>query len=465
MKHMTSLDALFKEIDIHQNKAISFHHHLRNGDLVINQVLSKYSEHNVQKIELFPSSIFPSYKMIETLLKQNQVAHITTNYMSGPVAEYLSTSVDKNILTMQTHGGRARAIIEGKSKIDIAFIAAPCVNDKGDAIGYKGPSKCGSLGYAVADSLHAKTVVLLTDNIVDEIFEHPEIDGQNVDYVVSLNKIGDSAGIVSGTTNVTSNPIGVKIAKQTAKLLEDFGVIKDGFSFQSGAGGISLKVTSELREYMKQKQIKASFFSGGITGYHVQLLEEGLVDKLYDVQCFDLAAIDSLARNQNHLAISASRYANPMDKEHVIKDLDVVILGATEIDLAFNVNVTTDSHGIIMGGSGGHSDTASEAKITVIVSPLLKGRLSIIKKRVTAITTLGKNVDILVTERGIAINPLRTDLIEKCKDTNLPIKTIEELYQTAINFTGHPKEPSRSNIQIGVIEDRTYDIIDKLYRK
>lgn len=465
MKLLNSLDDLFKELDIHQNKAISFHHHLRNGDLVINQVLEKYHSHHVQEIALFPSAIFPSYQMIKRLLEQDQIAHITTNYISGGVADYLSNHGKENILTMQTHGGRARAIIEGKSKIDIAFIAAPSVNYKGDAIGYKGPSKCGSLGYAIADSEYAKTVVLLTDHLVDEEFDRVEINGSNVDYVVSLDKIGDPSGIVSGTTNITTNPIGVKIAKQTARFLEDIGVIKDGFSFQSGAGGISLKVTAELENYMKAKQITASFFSGGITGYHVGLLERGLVDKLYDVQCFDLTAIDSLSRNQNHRPISASKYANPADKDQVIKDLDVVILGATEIDFDFNVNVTTDSHGIIMGGSGGHSDTASEAKVTVIVSPLFKGRLPIIKKHVTTITTLGKHVDVLVTERGIAINPLRKDLLEKCEHSLLKIKTIEELYQEAINYTGMPKDVTRSDVQIGVIEDRTYDKIDRLYRK
>lgn len=465
MKQLSSLDQLFEELDIHKNKSISFHHHLRNGDLVINRVLEHYIANKVQDIMLFPSAIFPSYQMIHRLLEQNQVAQITTNYINGSVADYLSKHGRKDIVKMQTHGGRARAIIEGKSKIDIAFIAAPSVNVSGDAIGYEGPSKCGSLGYAVADSIYAKTVVLLTDNLVDKSFKNVEIHGKNVDYVITLDTIGDSAGIVSGTTKITSNPIGVKIAKQTAKLLMELDVIKEGFSYQSGAGGISLKVTSELRRYMKKQGIKASFFSGGITGYHVGLLEEGLVDRLYDVQCFDLEAIDSLARNERHIAISASKYANPADVENVIKDLDVVILGATEIDVNFNVNVTTDSHGVIMGGSGGHSDTASEASITVIVSPLLKGRLSIIKDRVTTITTLGKHVDVLVTERGIAINPLRTDLLKKCQHSSLPIRTIEDLYKEAIHYTGQAKEIFKSDVKIGVVEDRTYEIIDQLFRK
>ena len=456
---------LYKEVDIHSYKNISFHHHLRNGDDVLNKVLSIYKDENVEGIDLFPSAIFPSYTSIIELLENNQINNITTNYMNGPVAEYISENGLKGTLKMQTHGGRARAIMEGYSKIDIAYIAVPYCDVYGNAIGYMGNNKCGSLWYEIADSEYADIVILVTDTIVEEKIEHPEILSKNVNYIVKVDSIGDKNGIVSGTTEITTNPIGVKIAKNTSKLLEELGMIHQGFSFQSGAGGVSLRVTKDVKEIMKKNNIKASFFSGGITKYHVEMLEEGLVDRLYDVQCFDLYAVDSLARNKNHIPIGASRYANPNDKDRVIKDLDVVILGAAEIDLEFNVNVTTDSHGTIIGGSGGHSDTASESKLCVIVSPLIKGRIPIIKDRVTTITTLGKHVDAFVTERGIAINPLRTDLIKRLENTKLPIVPIEKLQQIAHNFTNIPKKIENSGKMIGVVEDRTLEIIDTLYSK
>ncbi|MCK5762181.1 MAG: citrate lyase subunit alpha, partial [Candidatus Izimaplasma sp.] len=261
--------------------------------------------------------------------------------------------------------------------------------------------------------------------------------------------------MVSGTTEITKNPIGVKIAKNTSILLNELGLIKEGFSFQSGAGGVSLRVTKDVKDIMIMKNIKASFFSGGITKYHVEMLEMGLVEKLYDVQCFDLEAIESLNRNEMHLPISASRYANPANKDQVIKDLDIVILGATEIDLNFNVNVTTDSHQKLIGGSGGHSDTATESKVCVIVSPLIKGRIPVIKERVTTITTLGKNIDCFVTERGIAINPKRTDLLEKLKDSKLKIYSIEELADIAYKYTKVPKSIIKRDKIIGEVEDRT----------
>lgn len=464
MKQLNTIKELYNEIDIHTLKNISFHHHLRNGDYVTNMVLNHYIENNVQGINLFPSAIFPSYSAILHLLENNQINNITTNYINGPVGEYISTNGLPGKLTMQTHGGRARAILEDRSKINIAYIACPAVDIEGNASGSVGTNTCGAIGYAIPDSEKADIVVLITDTIIDKI-DSPDIKKENVDYVIKIDSIGDKKGIVSGTTKITTNPIGVKIAKNTAKLLDELGYIKDNFSFQSGAGGTSLRVTKHVKDIMLQKNIKASFFSGGITKYQVDMLEENLVVKLYDVQCFDLDAVRSIKENKNHISISASTYANPTDPTMVIKDLDVVILGATEIDYNYNVNVTTDSHGTIIGGSGGHSDTASEAKITCIVTPLIKGRIPIINESVTTITTLGKNVDCIITERGIAINPLRKDLLDKLKDTKLNIVTIEELAKIAYRYTNIPVLVKKRDKIIGEVEDRTLEVIDYLYQK
>jgi citrate lyase subunit alpha/citrate CoA-transferase len=465
IKVIKSIDELFKLIDIKEYTNISFHHHLRNGDNVINYVLDKYLREDIGNLNLFPSAIFPSYSKILELIEKGLVNNITTNYLNGPVAEYISENGLKGMLTMQTHGGRARAIIEGVNKIDITFIAAPYANIYGDAVGYLGKNKCGSLGYIIPDSNHAKLKVLITDNLVKDEIKNPEISGENIDFIIEVDSIGEKKGIVSGTTQVTSNPIGVKIAKNTSRLLFELGLIKNGFSFQSGAGGVSLRVTKDLKDIMIKENIKASFFSGGITKQHVEMLESGLVEKLYDVQCFDLEAVESISRNKSHIPISASTYANPNDPSQIIKDLDIVILGATEIDYDFNVNVTTDSHQTLIGGSGGHSDTASESKVSVIVSPLIKGRIPIIKKRVTTITTLGKNIDCFVTERGIAINPLRKDLIEKLKGSKLKIYTIEELGNIAYKYTKIPKSIKKCDKIIGEVVDRTFDVIDKIYQK
>jgi citrate lyase subunit alpha/citrate CoA-transferase len=272
----------------------------------------------------------------------------------------------------------------------------------------------------------------------------------------------DPKGIVSVTTQITKNPIGLKIADLTAKFIEESGYLKDGMSFQTGAGGISLAVAKEVKDLMKEKNITGSFASGGITGYIVDMYKEGLFKALFDVQCFDLDAVKSLKENPAHIAMSAAMYGSGSGKGAVVDKLDIVILGATEIDTNFNVNVTTGSTGVIMGGSGGHSDTAAGSKLCIIVSQLVNSRISVVKDKVTTITTPGNTVDVLVTERGIAINPLRADLLEIFKNSSLPIKTIDELREIAVEMTGPEKPIEFDDKTIALVQYRDGRIIDEV---
>lgn len=312
----------------------------------------------------------------------------------------------------------------------------------------------------MADCMYGDHVVAITDNLVPYPACPIEISQIYVDYVVQVESIGNPAGIVSGTTKITKDPIGLKIARDAAKVIKNSGLFKDGMSFQTGAGGTSLAVAKEVKEMMIKDKIKGSFASGGITGYLVDMLKEGLFEGIMDVQCFDIDAVESYASNAKHQGMSASMYGNPHNKGAVVNNLDVVILGATEIDTSFNVNVTTGSDGIIMGGSGGHSDTAAGAKLTIIVSNLMKARLPIIKDKITTITTPGETVDVLVTERGVAVNPKRQDIMEKLQGTGLKLHSIEELKDIAEKFTGKPKEIPLEEDIVAVVEYRDGSVID-----
>jgi citrate lyase subunit alpha/citrate CoA-transferase len=64
----------------------------------------------------------------------------------------------------------------------------------------------------------------------------------------------------------------------------------------------------------------------------------------------------------------------------------------------------------------------------------------------------GELIDVIVTERGIAINPKRTDLIEKMKNSKLPLKTISELYDEAIEICGKPQNPELENRVVAAIK-------------
>lgn len=459
-KLVDGLEKVFEKIELKDGMTISFHHHLRNGDYVLNMVVDALAKKGIKDLTVAASSIFPVHAPLVEHMKNGVVTGIYTAYMSGPVAKAISNGVLKKPVVMHTHGGRSRLIESGDLHIDIAFIASPASDEYGNINGLVGPAACGALGYAVADAEYADITVAITDNLVPYPNAPIEINQTCVDYVVKVDSIGDPKGIVSGTTQITKDPVGLKIAKMTCELMKASGLVKDGMSFQTGAGGISLAVAAELKDIMKKNNIKGSFAAGGITGYIVDMYEEGLFDAIFDVQCFDLQAVESCSKNAKHLRMSASMYANPHNKGCVANKLDIMILGATEVDTDFNVNVTTGSDGTIMGGSGGHSDTAAGSKLSIIVTKLVNSRLSVIKNKVTTVTTPGETVDVIVTDRGIAVNPKRTDLLEKLKATNLPVMTIEELKAIADNMTGVPQEIEYTDEIVAVVEYRDGTVID-----
>lgn len=459
-KLLNSLEDAFKLIGIRDGMTLSFHHHFRNGDGVVNMVLATAAKLGLKNLKVALSSVFPVHAPLIDHVKNGVVTALDTNYMSGPVAQAVSRGLFDHPVTLRTHGGRARAIECGQLKIDVAFIAAPAADDYGNINGVQGTAACGSLGYAFPDAEYADHVVAVTDYLAEYPLSPVSIPQTRVDYVVKVDSVGDPKGIVSGTTRITKDPVGLKIAETAAKVIQAAGLIKDGFSFQTGAGGASLATAHFVRQMMVKSGVTGSFMLGGITGYMVEMLETGLFKKVIDVQGFDLEAIRSIATNPNHLEVSANFYASPFNNGCAVNKLDAVILGATEIDTDFNVNVVTGSDGVIMGGSGGHSDAAAGAKVTIVVANLLRGRLPIIVDKVLTATTPGETIDVLVTERGVAVNPRRADLREKLAAVGLPIKEIQELKALAEKIAGTPAKITTGDRIVAVVEYRDGTVID-----
>lgn len=460
-KLLASIDEALDKVGIKDGMTVSFHHHLRNGDYVLNLVMAAIAKRGVKDIHVAATGIFPVNEPLVEYIKQEIVTGISVNYISpGAVAKAITQGYLKTPAVMMSHGGRPRAIESGDLHIDVAFIASPEADAYGNINGVNGPAACGTLAYAIADSIYADKVVAVTDHLSPYPACPIDITQDFVDYVVVVDSIGDPNGIVSGTTKPTSDPVGLRIAKIAAQVIEAAGYIKDELSFQTGAGGASLAVAAEVRKLMKAKGVLGSFAAGGVTGYIVDMLNDGLFRNIFDVQCFDLKAVASYRDNPRHQAMSGSLYGNPHDKGAIVNNLDVMILGATEIDLDFNVNVVTGSDGTIMGASGGHNDTAAGSKLAMVVTNLTKGRLPVVKDKVTTVTTPGETIDVLVTERGIAVNPRRQDLLDKLQETGLPLKSMEELKEIAEKMTGKPDPIEFTDKIVAVVEYRDGTVID-----
>jgi citrate lyase subunit alpha/citrate CoA-transferase len=249
------------------------------------------------------------------------------------------------------------------------------------------------------------------------------------------------------------------IADLTAQFLEESGILFDGCYMQSGAGGTSLAIGHFAHEILKRKGWKSRLGFGGSTKYMVQMLKEGTMEHILDAQAFDLDAVASVDENLNHHLYSVFNAYNYHSKGNLTSMMDIMILGATEVDVNFNGNVVTHSDGYLLHGIGGWQNCL-HAKNVILPIPLFRDRIPVIKEEVTTVCGPGEMIDIIVTERGIAINPRRTDLLDKMKGSKLPIKDIRELKAEADAICGEAQKPVLTDEVVAAIKWVDGTVID-----
>ncbi len=458
-KLSSSLDEAIEACEIKDGMTVSFHHHIRNGDYVVNMVMDKLAAKGLKGLTIAPSALFPIHEPLVSHIENGVITHVEGS-MNGPVGRACSLGKMSKACILRSHGGRYRAIQDGDLHIDVAFIAAPAADSFGNCNGMTGPSACGVMSYALADSQYADKVVVVTDNLVPFPNYPWVIRGGNVDHIAVVDKLGDPEKIVSGTTRITKSPTRLLIAKYAAQLVSDMGLIEEPeFSFQAGAGGISLAFLKYLGDMLRERGAQADFARGGSNKFLVDMLEEGLTKYILDGQCFDGVGIRSLRENKNHIETDPFTSYCYHEKGNFATRVKAAVLGATEIDLDFNVNVNTHSDGWLLHGIGGFTDVC-DAYCTIITAPLLRGRLSTIVESVTTVTAPGETVDILVTERGVAVNPARTDLLDRLKGTDIPLRSISELRKMAVDMAGEPEKPQFEDRIVALIEYRDGTVID-----
>lgn len=463
-KTVKNLKEALKLAGLKDGMTISTHHHLRNGDALTNLLFDTIKSMGIKNIRWVPSASFPVHRHLLKYLDDGTIHHIEGS-MNGPLGKYTSEGKMKGVGVLRSHGGRYQAIQDGEVKIDIAVIAAPTADPFGNATGDRGQTACGLLGFALADSLYADKVIVATDNLVPFPCIPWQIQGNNVDYVVEVDSLGDPSKIVSGTTQITKSPDRLLIAEYVARFLEDAGIMKDGFSFQAGAGGTNLAFAVFLKERMKAKGVKARFIRGGSTKYLVEMLEEGLTDYILDGQTFDLDGVRSMRENPNHVNTSPFTSYNYHGKGNFASMLDAVVLGATEVDLNFNANVVTHSDGYLLHGIGGWQNCLF-SKCTILAIPSFRDRIPVIVDEVTTLVGPGELVDVIVTERGIAINPKRKDLLKAVKGSSLPIRSIKDIYDEVVQICGGvPAKPKVDKDKVvAIIKWVDGTVIDSVYK-
>jgi citrate lyase subunit alpha/citrate CoA-transferase len=462
-KRVKSLREALEACGLRDGMTLSSHHHLRNGDRVALSALQTAAAMGVTDLMWFPSASFPCQKPVIDLMKAGHVHHIEGS-MNGPLGDYCSSGHMRGMGVLRSHGGRWQAVQDGEVPIDVAVIAAPTADSFGNCDGSHGPTACGSLGFALADSIYADKVIVVTDNLVPFPCVPWQIQGNNVDYVVEVDSIGDPSQIVSGTTQITKSPDRLLIAEYVARFVRAAGIVRDGFSFQAGAGGIALAFVQFLAPMMREMGVKARFVRGGSTKYLVDMLREGLIDYLLDGQTFDLDAVASIASDPRHLATTPFTSYNYHGKGNFAGLVDFVVLGATEVDLSFNANVNTHSDGRLLHGIGGWQNCL-DAGCTILALPSVRDRIPVIVDEVTTVTGPGELIDVIVTERGIAINPKREDLLEATRGSGLPIRHLDEIQADVHRICGGPPgKPQLSDESVAVIKWVDGTVIDTVWK-
>ena len=469
MRHtkVVTLEEAIRRSGLKDGMTISFHHHFRGGDKVVNLVVAKLAEMGFKNLHLAASSLSDVHAPLIEHIRSGVITKISTSGLRGELANEISHGLMKEPVVFRSHGGRGSAIASGELHIDVAFLGASSCDELGNASGCprseNAKSICGSLGYALPDAKYATYVVVLTDDLVPYPNVPKSISSCDVDSVVVVDSVGDSSKISSGAIRDSKNPRDILLAKQAAKVIINSGYFKEGFSIQTGTGGASLAAVKYIRESMLEQGIHASFALGGITAHMVKLHEEGLIGKLVDVQSFDKVAAESIAKDQTHQEVSAIEYASADHIGSAVHALDIVILSALEVDVNFNVNVLVGSDGIIRGAVGGHPDTAEDSALSIIVCPLLRGRIPCVVPQVTTLITPGAGVDVVVTEYGIAVNPGRPEIAERLAAAGLKIVDIHDLAAKARSIIGEPDALPFGDKVVGVVIDRHGKVLDEIH--
>lgn len=445
---------------------ISFHHHFRNGDYVFNMVFEVIADLGIKDLTVNMSGTFD----VQQIVKYTRMGIITGFESTGIYNKEMAALVSEGKLfnkpiVIDSHGGRASSIETGKTPIDVAFLGAPSADCMGNLSGKYGPSACGPLSAGTADALYANKVIAITDSLVPYPLNDRSISEINVDYVVVADKIGDASGIVSGITKITRDPVNLRIAKYTADIILASGLLETekDFGYQTGGGSISLAGSYYLMEAMLEKKYQGAFILGGITGGQVEMLKKGCFRSIQNTQCFDLEAVRSLREDANHNEVSMIEYASPTAKSCGVDKLSAAILGATEVDVDFNCNALTDSSGYLMAAIGGHSDVAAGAKLCMVTAPLTRARMPIIRDKLTTLVTPGRDIDVIVTQAGIAVNPRHTELKDRLISAGLPVREIHELKKIAETLTGKPKELHHGDKVVCEVMYRGQHCIDRVF--
>ena len=149
---LATLDEAIRKSGLKDGMTISFHHHFRGGDKVVNMVVDRLAALGFKNLHIAASSLQDVHAPLIEHIRNGVVTRISTSGLRGELANEISRGLMKEPVVFRSHGGRGSAIANGELHIDVAFLGASSSDPLGNACGYSrsenAKSICGSLGYA-----------------------------------------------------------------------------------------------------------------------------------------------------------------------------------------------------------------------------------------------------------------------------------------------------------------------------
>ena len=92
-KVVDSIQQAIKAVGLKDGMTISFHHHMRNGDYVMNMVLDAIAQAGIKDITVNASSFFDVHAPILDHIRNGVVTGLECNYMSSLIGKAVSEGI------------------------------------------------------------------------------------------------------------------------------------------------------------------------------------------------------------------------------------------------------------------------------------------------------------------------------------------------------------------------------------
>ena len=106
-KVVSSIQEAIKLAGLKDGMTISFHHHLRNGDYVLNMVMEAIAGLGIQDLNVNASSVFDVHEPLIDHIKNHVVTGLEADYIGGVVGRAISRGVLEKPAGFRSHGGWA----------------------------------------------------------------------------------------------------------------------------------------------------------------------------------------------------------------------------------------------------------------------------------------------------------------------------------------------------------------------